>query len=150
MIKEIWGHAIMGRSFGLADAAACPRLYEVDTLLRQIRSAYSARLVGEPGAGKSVCAYQVALEMVKDGWRVLRFRDASKDVPEIAPVGNGERTLFLIDDAHLMPENLLKSAEEKTHTSAVLLSMHTTSQHLPNIRGVISIDSRRDVTTIAT
>ncbi len=143
------GPAIMGRPLGPADAAACPRLYEVDPLLRQLRSAYSARLTGEPGAGKSVCAYQVALEMVKDGWKVFRLSDASKDVPEIAPVRNGERTLFLIDDAHLMPENVLKLAEEKTHPSAVLLSMHTASHHLPNIRGATSIDSRRAVTTIA-
>jgi hypothetical protein len=143
------GPAIMGRPLGPADAASCPRLAEVDSLLHALRSAYSARLVGYPGAGKSVCAYQVALELVKDGWKVFRLRDPKIDDPEFTSSGVDARTLFLIDDAHLMLETRLKSAEERTNSSALLLSTHTISGEFANVRGAVTIDSRRAVRTIA-
>jgi hypothetical protein len=46
------GPALMGYSLGPSDATVCPRLPEVDIVLRQLRGACSARLIGEPGAGK--------------------------------------------------------------------------------------------------
>ena len=102
-----------------------------------------------PGAGKSVCAYQVALELVKDGWKVFRLRDPKIDDPEFTSSGVDARTLFLIDDAHLMLETRLKSAEERTNSSALLLSTHTISGEFANVRGAVTIDSRRAVRTIA-
>ena len=58
------GPALMGHPLGPSDAASCPRLGEVTTILTQLKIAYSARLVGEPGAGKSICSYQAAKELV--------------------------------------------------------------------------------------
>jgi hypothetical protein len=143
------GPAIMGRPLGPADAAACPRTSEVDFLLNQLRSAYSARLVGVPGAGKSVCAYQVALHLAKEGWNVFRLRDANRDTPILAGHRDEGPTLFMIDDAHLMPEMVLRSAEEQTNSLAFLLSAHTASDSAEHLRGAITIDARRAVDTIA-
>ena len=143
------GPALMGRPLGPGDAAACPRIPEVGSLLAQLRSAYSARLVGVPGAGKSVCAYQVALHLAKEGWRIFRLRDANKDIPLLAEHRHEGPTLFLIDDAHLMPEGILRTAEEQTTPSALLLSAHTASESSEHLRGAIAIDARRAVDTIA-
>ena len=57
--------------------------------------------------------------------------------------------MFLIDDAHLMPEMVLRSAEEQTTSSALLLSAHTASKATEHLRGAITIDTRRAVDTIA-
>ena len=46
------GPALLGRPLGPSDATACPRLAEADTLVSQLKIAFSARLRGEPGAGK--------------------------------------------------------------------------------------------------
>jgi hypothetical protein len=158
--REVWvqisfdeqrdmGPAIMGRPLGPADAGACPRIPEVDSLLNQLRTAYSTRLVGVPGAGKSICAYQVALQLAKEGWNVFRLRDANRDIPILAHHRDERPTLFLIDDAHLMPELVLRSAEEQTTSSAVLMSAHTVSEAAEHLRGAIAINTQRAVDTIA-
>jgi hypothetical protein len=54
------GPALMGRPLGPADAVACPILPEANLLVKDLERGYSARLVGVPGAGKSVCALQAA------------------------------------------------------------------------------------------
>ncbi len=141
--------ALMGRPLGPADAAACPRIPEVDALLQQLRTGYSARLVGVPGAGKSVCAYQVALELSKEGWNVFRLRDSRRDIPYLASAKAGQRALYLVDDAHLMPEALLRASEEQTSSSALLLSAHTVSDSAEHIRGAVALDAERAVEAIA-
>lgn len=143
------GPAIMGRPLGPADAAACPRLAEADSVITQLRSAYSVRLVGEAGTGKSVCAYQVALEMKKDGWKVFRLSDSKTETLDLVSGDRAARTLFLIDDAHLMPDSLLRAAEEKTTARTVLLSTHTMFEHAAAFRGAISINPKRAINTIA-
>lgn len=141
--------AILGMPLGPADAVACPRLDEVALLVSQIRSAYSVRLVGESGTGKSVCAYQVALEFTKLGWTVYRLLDSTStqlELPSFARQGN---TLLLIDDAHLLSEARLKRLEEEANSSTMLLSLHIESDSFAHSRGAISIDSKRAVNTIA-
>lgn len=73
------GPALMGYPLGPSDAAACPRLTEVGTVLTQLRIAYSARLIGEPGAGKSICSYQAAKELAADGFEIVRLLDPQAD-----------------------------------------------------------------------
>ncbi|MCU1250074.1 MAG: hypothetical protein JWQ49_3103 [Edaphobacter sp.] len=141
--------ALIGRPLGPADAAACPRIPEVDALLQQLRTGYSARLVGVAGAGKSVCAYQVALELSKEGWNVFRLRDSRRDIPYLASGKAGQRSLYLVDDAHLMPEALLRASEEQTSSSALLLSAHTVSDSAEHIRGAVALDAERAVEAIA-
>ncbi len=141
--------ALMGRPLGPADAAACPKIPEVDVLLQQLRTGYSARLVGVPGAGKSVCAYQVALELSKEGWNVFRLQNSRRDIPYLASGKAGQRSLYLVDDAHLMPEALLRGSEEQTSSSALLLSAHTVSDSAEHIRGAVALDAERAVEAIA-
>lgn len=141
--------ALIGRPLGPADAAACPRIPEVEALLQQLRTGYSARLVGVPGAGKSVCAYQVALELSKEGWNVFRLRDSRRDIPYLASGNAGQRSLYLVDDAHLMPEALLRGSEEQTSSSALLLSAHTVFDSAEHIRGAVALDAKRAVEAIA-
>ena len=69
------GPALLGRPMGPSDAIACPRLIEADMLASQLNIAFSARLMGEPGVGKSICSYQVARDYAADGYEVLRLSD---------------------------------------------------------------------------
>lgn len=142
------GPALMGRPLGPTDAAACPRLDEADAVLAQLRTAYSARIAGEPGAGKSVCAYQATLTLAQGGWDVLRLTDPQS--PEIALERSAEgRTLYLVDNAHLMQPHMLTALEEVAAPNRMVLSIHNAVTGSSSGRGAIALDAARAVKTIA-
>jgi hypothetical protein len=131
-----------------SDATACPRLVEADTVVRQLRRAFSARLVGEPGSGKSVSAYQAALTLALQGWLVVRLGDPCvADVSLASP--EGKPTLFLVDDAHLMAQDVLRDIEDQACPTKLLLTVHTALDRIATHRGAIPMDGTRAVQTIA-
>jgi hypothetical protein len=142
------GPALLGRPLGPADASACPRLQEVDLIIAQMRRAFSARLVGGPGSGKSVCAYQVAGEFASNGWKVFRVRDAS-GVSDPFPLPADDPVLLLIDDAHLMQRSALRRIDEVAGARRLVLSIHNGIEDGPLDHGAVVLDSKRAVRTIA-
>jgi len=141
------GPALMGRRLGPEDAAACPRLDEADVVLSQLSMAYSARIIGEPGAGKSVCAYQAALTLARVGHDVMRLTDPRSEV--VFPESRVQRTLFLVDDAHLMPAYVLNALEAAANPQRLLLSVHNAVKGADGARGAVVLDASRAVKTIA-
>lgn len=142
------GPALMGYPLGPSDAAACPRLTEVGTVLMQLNIAYSARLIGEPGAGKSICSYQAARELASDGLEVLRLLDPQADNIGLEVALPGKNRLYLIDDAHLLKPNILSRIEEQAGPARLVLSTHNTIERVSH-RGAITLDAKRAVKTIA-
>lgn len=147
------GPALMGRGLGPSDAVACPQLIETNVVIKQLKCAYSARLVGDPGSGKSVCAYQVAYTLACEGWSVVRLDDANPNIDFLGLDSSDERnernTLFLIDDAHLLKASVLREIEDKTSPAKFLLTVHTMTERTETHRGSIRIDPKRAVQTIA-
>ncbi|NWA28571.1 hypothetical protein HX866_27150 [Pseudomonas gingeri] len=141
------GPALMGRPLGPADVAACPMLPEVAVLIADLERGCSARLVGVPGAGKSICILQAALQMRERGWRVLRFADHTGEVPPL--VESSTPILYLVDDAHLARPALLRELEERATTSVWVLSAHTISEDKGGSPGAIQLDAKRAVRVIA-
>ena len=143
------GPALLGRSLGPEDAAACPRLPEADAAVNELKQAYSARIVGEPGAGKSICAYQAALHFARNGWTVLRLSDPRIETIELEISDIGHRVVFIIDDAHLTSKAALQIAEDAAGPQRLLLSTHNAVERDTSSRGAIVIDTKRAVRTIA-
>lgn len=142
------GPALMGYSLGPSDATACPRLTEVTPILTQLKIAYSARLIGEPGAGKSICSYQIAKELAADGFEVLRLLDPQADNIALEAALPGKRRLYLIDDAHLLKPHILNRIEDQAGPDRLVLSTHNTVERVSH-RGAITLDAKRAVKTIA-
>ena len=138
----------MGYSLGPSDAAACPRLTETGTVLTQLKVAYSARLIGEPGAGKSICSYQAAKELAAEGFEVLRLLDPQADNIALEAALPGKRRLYLIDDAHLLKPHFLSRIEDQAGPARLLLSTHDAVERVSH-RGAITLDAKRAVKTIA-
>jgi hypothetical protein len=135
------GPALMGRGLGPSDAVACPQLIETAIVIKQLKCAYSARLVGDPGSGKSVCAYQAAYALACEGWFVVRLDDSNLNIDFMGLDSADERnTLFLIEDAHLLKASVLKEVEDKTSSTKFLLTVHTTQDRTETHRGSIRID----------
>jgi hypothetical protein len=141
------GPALMGRSLGPADVAACPTLPEVALLIADLERAGSARLAGVPGAGKSISILQVARQMHDRGWRVLRLADPIGMVPPFDE--NPKPTLYIVDDAHLTRPALLSALEERSTTSRWVLSAYTIFEDKGGFPGAIHLDAKRAVRVIA-
>ena len=118
------GPALMGRPLGPSDAAMCPKLREVDVIVDQLQTAFSARIYGVPGAGKSVCAYQTAWRLSEQGFSIKRLVDPETQDVNFERQTLSERILYLIDDAHLMAPSVLSRLEDLANVNAVLLSIH--------------------------
>ncbi|MGL5216215.1 MAG: hypothetical protein ACRC8R_13960 [Aeromonas hydrophila] len=142
------GPALMGYPLGPSDATACPQLTEADTVLRQLNIAYSARIIGEPGAGKSICSYQTAKKLAADGVEVLRLLDPQADRITLEESLPGERRLYLIDDAHLLKASILSRIESQSDSTRLVLSTHNTIERISH-PGAITLDAKRAVRTIA-
>jgi len=142
------GPALLGRPLGPSDALACPRLPEADRAVQQLQAAYSARLVGIPGAGKSVCAYQVAHFFSQRGWKVFSVK-ASEGSLDLLPSAQDSNVLLLIDDAHLISEHALGSAEERAGSRLLVLSTYTAEEGGASHRGAVRMDPAAGVRTIA-
>lgn len=141
------GPALMGRPLGPADVAACPTLPEVSTLLDDLARAGSARLAGVAGAGKSICALQTAHTLRAHGWRVMRLLDPTGAIPSFN--GGDERTIYLIDDAHLANPGQLRALEEATNAGRRLLTTHTSLDGKTSAPGTVHLDAKRAVKVIA-
>ena len=142
------GPALLGRPMGPSDATSCPRLVEADMLALQLRIAFSARLMGEPGAGKSICSYQVARDYANAGFEVLRLSDAQAETIDPPASSSGKRFLF-IDDAHLMEPTKLSRLEESAGPNLMVLSAHAWVERSDLERGSVTLNAKRAVHTIA-
>lgn len=141
------GPALLGRPLGAADVSACPELPQVDRLWRELEAGFSARLVATAGAGKSVCALQLAKRAHDKGWRVLRLKDSGVGALALTP--GDQPTLHIIDDAHLTDPQLLRRAEEAAGATQWLLSAHTIADDKAPLPGAIRIDPAQAVAVIA-
>ncbi|OYX52080.1 MAG: hypothetical protein B7Y97_02715 [Sphingomonas sp. 32-66-10] len=141
------GPALLGRPLGAADVSACAELPQVDRLWRELEAGFSARLVATAGAGKSVCALQLAKRAHDKGWRVLRLKDSAVGALALAP--GDQPTLHIIDDAHLTDPQLLRRAEEAAGATQWLLSAHTIADDKAPLPGAIRIDPEQAVAVIA-
>jgi hypothetical protein len=142
------GPALMGRPLGPADVSACPILPEARMAAAQLEQAFSVRLEGWPGVGKSVCALQAAKILADRGWRVVKLGDPGVDHIEWLLPADG-RTLYVIDDAHLTPDHVLQAAEAETSPARMLLSIHNAVRQGSGGRGAIVLDAKRAVGVIA-
>ena len=142
------GPALMGRPLGPSDASACPRLTEVGTILTQLKIAYSVRIIGEPGAGKSICSYRASKELAADGFEVLRLLDPQADNIALEAALPDKRCLYLLDDAHLLKPHILSRIEDQAGPDRLVLSTHNAIERV-SYRGAITLDAKRAVKTIA-
>ena len=142
------GPALMGYSLGPSDASACPRLTEAGTILTQLKIAYSVRIIGEPGAGKSICLYQAAKELAADGFEVLCLLDPQADNIALEAALPDKRRLYLLDDAHLLKPHILSRIEDQAGPDRQVLSTHNAIERV-SYRSAITLDAKRAVKTIA-
>ena len=100
-------HAIMGYRLTPADVLACPRFPQVDKIKKQLEIVDYTVIAGETGCGKSISVYQAAFDFYEAGWRVYRYKALNDTIaPRISE--NTELSLYIIDDAQLLTEQIIE------------------------------------------
>lgn len=142
------GPALLGRPLSASDALACPRLPEANLAVRQLETAFSVRLAGESGSGKSVCAFQVAHTFAARGWKVFTSSGSDR-LPDTVPESGSHGILLVVDDAHIAPEAELRSLEDRAAYKCLVLSTHNSVDGLTSQRGAIRMDTQAGIQAIA-
>jgi hypothetical protein len=99
--------AISGERLGPKDVDTCPRLPHFETAARTVDLLHAVEIVGGPGCGKSITAWQLARTYHRQGWEVLRLdvtRVPAADDQLLAVQGTYWRKVLVMDDAQALPE----------------------------------------------
>jgi hypothetical protein len=117
--------ALEGRRLLPVDVTACPRLPEVEWVKSSLLRSHSVVLNGDSGSGKSITAYQVAHDLSKEGYEVLRLRDSARRdgiLAWLADLGSfPHRKLLFIDDAQDMTSDAVRELAEVASPGQLLL-----------------------------
>lgn len=147
-----WTPALLGRALVPADALTCPPLSEVGSAIQRLEQDHLVHLLGKPGSGKSICAYQVAHHFYQRGWETVQLQAARHMPLTLPPPAVSVRRLYLIDDAHLHAPSQLKALDQAVGPDCLVLCLHNaTSAELLALpyRHAIVLNSQRAVKTIA-
>ncbi len=145
-----WGPALLGNALGPSSVRVCAPLPEVDAVAAELEAAAIATVIGEPGSGKSIAAYQAAWRQVQRGWEVLRLQhDRQGDANAL--VNALERlpspTLALIDDAQRADPAVIRQLADRVSKERALLIV--TNEGGPVSRRGVRVANDRAVRVIA-
>lgn len=119
-------HAIMGYRLTPADVQVCPRFPQVDKIKKQLEIVDYTVIAGETGCGKSISVYQAAFDFYEAGWKVYRCKTLNDTVTLKIP-DNTELSLYVIDDAQLLTEQIIESIKMQARPNAKILLAITVS-----------------------
>lgn len=101
-------HAIMGYRLLPSDVVACVRLPQIDDAKSKLEYAHSVVIQSEPGCGKSITAYQIAYDYLKNGWEVVKLTNTKvSEYFDVRLDNDGYKTIYIIDDAQQLENDLL-------------------------------------------
>jgi hypothetical protein len=108
--------AISGESLGPRDADACPRLPYFASAKRHLDLLHTVEIAGGSGCGKSITAWQLAADLNREGWEVLRPNPACKERElsmEAATTGPLWKRVLVIDDTQKFPDRFADRVAER-------------------------------------
>jgi hypothetical protein len=70
--------AIAGERLGPRDVEACPRLPHFGAAFEKLSMLHTVEVAGDSGSGKSITVWQLAHELHRRGWQVLRLDAVQK------------------------------------------------------------------------
>jgi hypothetical protein len=134
---------LAGESLGPRHVEACPRAPAVLDLVERLRGTGSAALIGDSGSGKSMVAWHAAFDLHRTGWHVYLLTNPIAATG--APPGAEPRALLIVDDVQSLSALPLSSALVNPRRAMLVVS----TADVPGFRGVVRIDPRRSVESLA-
>ncbi len=110
-------------------------------------------IVGDSGCGKSLIAYQIAYDLMKDGWETLRLVYTGQSREEIINpiIKLPRKSVLIIDNAQQLEGPIIVNILEKASNDLVIIIVSTIeyAEHLSINCNEIQVASDRAVSVIA-
>jgi len=117
--------ALRGERLSPSDVDACPRLAEVDLLVRALRADHAVVVNGPTGTGKSISAYQALRELADAGFETLRLRDDARTRGLSSWLDDlrwfPRPKVLLVDDAQDLPPDTVRELTEHADADTLIL-----------------------------
>src|SRR5258706_12432488 len=131
-----------------SDVLACPRLLEVEAVIRLLKQQHAVWLTGKSGSGKSITAYHAANAFSQEGWEILRLKQVELSINQLTASISAFRspTILLLDDAQRVSPDLIFRITELVSDNLFLLCVANTDEDQQ--MGFVKIDGMRAVAEI--
>ena len=142
--------AISGESLGPQDTETCPRLPYFNSMKTALDLLHTVEIAGGSGCGKSITAWQLAAELNREGWEVLRPVPASpvSEIGSEAVVASSRwKRVLVIDDAQKYREGF--GNRLAGHASDRLKVVRATTDFQGESASVFRLPAKVAVTTLA-
>jgi len=109
------GTAIAGERLGPRDVEACPRLPHFGAAFEKLSMLHTVEIAGDFGSGKSITVWQLAHELHRRGWQVLRLDAGQKPtLPASLDVirTQGWQTVAVVDDSQIFASDMIEQLHE--------------------------------------
>ena len=107
--------AIAGERLGPRDVEACPRLPHFGAAFEKLSMLHTVEVAGDSGSGKSITVWQLAHELHRRGWQVLRLDAVQKPtLPASLDVirTQGWQTVAVVDDSQIFASHMIEQLHE--------------------------------------
>ena len=123
--------AVSGERLGPRDVDSCPRLPHFLAAARALELLQAVEIAGSPGCGKSLTAWQLARELNREGWEVLRPDPAIAPLKamSLTPIPSSLwRRILVIDDSQIYPNGFADQLIEQAGSSLKVIRATTDAE----------------------
>ncbi|MCY4646078.1 MAG: hypothetical protein OXE73_04310 [Gammaproteobacteria bacterium] len=107
--------AVAGERLGPRDVDSCPRLPHFESAQRDLDLVHRVDIAGSPGCGKSITVWQLARELNRSGWHVLRPTSpypADGGLLLSAVKTSAWKSVLVVDDAQTLSHGSIRNLNE--------------------------------------
>lgn len=107
--------AVAGERLGPRDVDSCPRLPHFESARRDLDLVHRVDVAGSPGCGKSITVWQLARELNRSGWHVLRPTSpypAEAGTLLSAVRASAWKSVLVVDDAQTLSDGFIHNLNE--------------------------------------
>lgn len=140
-------NAVAGHRLGPGDVDACPKLSICNDVIRELERSNLYQIVGQPGCGKSISAWQSAKHFYDKGFRVWRPRSSGDVDKLLSNLPDSEQSLLLVDDAQRFETDTVDRLSELA-TSKRKVLLVSTVEHA-SLSTIICVDPDKCVDELA-
>ncbi|MEC0271565.1 nSTAND3 domain-containing NTPase [Peribacillus frigoritolerans] len=139
--------AVLGYKLTPQDVHVCPELPQVQKAKKILELNNFVILQGKPGSGKSISCYQIAYKYLEKGYEVLRYNNDYFNTETDITIPTNLKAIFIIDDAHLLKDCVLRNLQEKSSENQKIIL--TITDDIENESALISISNFENIECIS-
>ncbi len=117
--------AVAGHRLGPGDVETCPKLSVCDDIIRELKRSNLYQIVGQPGCGKSISAWQAAKHFNDAGYAVWRPGSSLHPDNLLSNLPVATKVLLIVDDAQRFEASIVERLSEVATPDRKILLIST-------------------------